>query len=231
MHPLRLRCSSFKYSRYSQSSRLAGRVPRPSRCDARPSSRAVNARQRVEAVFSPHRPKRNPQEAGLSLRPAPAFELCAPLHRRRDDRGSDRGGKSGRSARHADLARPARRERHQPRGGDGGDARLPRRHQRDHRVGDRAEHLAEADAARARRRSRVRGRQPPQDPRERRPGRVLGPHRHGELALHRSDARHLRDAVGPRLHPARRRAAVDATRKAKRLHTRRRTTSTRPTRG
>ena len=56
----------------------------------------------------------------------------------------------------------------------------------------------------------VRGRQPAQDPRARRPGRVLRPHRHGELALHRSDARHLRDAVGPRLHPARRRAAVDA---------------------
>src|ERR1700716_2710532 len=34
MHPRRLRCSSLKYSRYSRSSRLAGRAPRPSRCDA-----------------------------------------------------------------------------------------------------------------------------------------------------------------------------------------------------
>src|SRR6266853_233632 len=37
----RRRCSSFKYSRYSQSSRLAGGAPRSSRCDARLSPRAV----------------------------------------------------------------------------------------------------------------------------------------------------------------------------------------------
>src|SRR5437867_7306530 len=42
MHPRRLRCSSLKYSRYSRSSRLAGGAPRPSRCDARLSPRAVN---------------------------------------------------------------------------------------------------------------------------------------------------------------------------------------------
>src|SRR3989475_6159690 len=41
MHPRRLRCSSLKYSRYSRSSRLAGGAPRPSRCDARLSPRAV----------------------------------------------------------------------------------------------------------------------------------------------------------------------------------------------
>src|SRR5881409_3777916 len=41
MHPRRRRCSSFKYSRYSQSSRLAGGAPRSSRCDARLSPRAV----------------------------------------------------------------------------------------------------------------------------------------------------------------------------------------------
>src|SRR5262245_47373869 len=34
MHPASLRCSSIKYCRYSQSSRLAIRAPRPSRCDA-----------------------------------------------------------------------------------------------------------------------------------------------------------------------------------------------------
>ena len=34
MHPARRRCSSLKYSRYSRSSRLAGRAPRRSRCDA-----------------------------------------------------------------------------------------------------------------------------------------------------------------------------------------------------
>src|SRR5205814_105972 len=37
----RLRCSSLKYSRYSRSSRLACGAPRPSRCDARLSPRAV----------------------------------------------------------------------------------------------------------------------------------------------------------------------------------------------
>src|SRR2546425_4169447 len=41
MHPRWLRCSSLKYSRYSQSSRLAIGAPRPSRCDARLSPRAL----------------------------------------------------------------------------------------------------------------------------------------------------------------------------------------------
>ncbi len=41
MHPRGLRCSSLKYSRYSRSSRLAREAPRPSRCDARLSPRAV----------------------------------------------------------------------------------------------------------------------------------------------------------------------------------------------
>src|SRR5450759_384695 len=44
MHPRGLRCSSLKYSRYSRSSRLAGGAPRPSRCDARLSPRAVSTR-------------------------------------------------------------------------------------------------------------------------------------------------------------------------------------------
>src|SRR2546425_11008787 len=43
MHPRWLRCSSLKYSRYSQSSRLAIGAPRPSRCDARLSPRAARA--------------------------------------------------------------------------------------------------------------------------------------------------------------------------------------------
>src|SRR5947208_8614062 len=41
----RRRCSSFKYSRYSQSSRRAGGAPRSSRCDARLSPRAVRGRE------------------------------------------------------------------------------------------------------------------------------------------------------------------------------------------
>ena len=41
MHPRWLRCSSLKHSRYSRSSRLAIGAPRPSRCDARLSPRAV----------------------------------------------------------------------------------------------------------------------------------------------------------------------------------------------
>ena len=46
------RCSSFKYSRYSQLSRLAGGAPRSSRCDARLSPRAakVVGSQRRSAV-------------------------------------------------------------------------------------------------------------------------------------------------------------------------------------
>src|SRR5687768_13439952 len=42
MHPRWRRCSSLKYSRYSRSSRLASGAPRPSRCDAGVSPRAVN---------------------------------------------------------------------------------------------------------------------------------------------------------------------------------------------
>src|SRR6185295_10306518 len=42
MHPGWRRCSSFKYSRYSQSSRLASRAPRPSRCDAGLPPRAAS---------------------------------------------------------------------------------------------------------------------------------------------------------------------------------------------
>src|SRR5438093_7964164 len=49
-----LRCSSLKYSRYSRSSRLAGGAPRPSRCDARLSPRAVDRRARQLA----NRPQR-----------------------------------------------------------------------------------------------------------------------------------------------------------------------------
>src|SRR5438445_798374 len=48
--PRWLRCSSLKYSRYSRSSRLAIGAPRPSRCDARLSPRAVNRRDRRERL-------------------------------------------------------------------------------------------------------------------------------------------------------------------------------------
>src|SRR5438445_5911805 len=49
--PRWLRCSSLKYSRYSRSSRLAIGAPRPSRCDARLSPRAVYLRQRLFTVL------------------------------------------------------------------------------------------------------------------------------------------------------------------------------------
>ncbi len=42
MHPAWRRCSSVEYSRYSPSSRLASRAPRPSRCDAALPPRAPN---------------------------------------------------------------------------------------------------------------------------------------------------------------------------------------------
>ena len=53
MHPRGLRCSSFKYRPYSQSSRLARGAPRPSRCDARLSPRAASvAPIRTESKYS-----------------------------------------------------------------------------------------------------------------------------------------------------------------------------------
>src|SRR6266849_5561976 len=50
MHPRWLRCSSLKYSRYSQSSRLAIEAPRPSQCDARLSPRAAGMKAFVTGV-------------------------------------------------------------------------------------------------------------------------------------------------------------------------------------
>jgi hypothetical protein len=47
MHPRWLRCSSLKYSRYSQSSRLAIGAPRPSRCDAGRSARTVKGASNI----------------------------------------------------------------------------------------------------------------------------------------------------------------------------------------
>ena len=105
------------------------------------------------------------------------------------------------------VARSARR-------GPAADARLPRRERRELRrgrrrgrastsriidaivaVGHRAQHLAEADAARPRRRPRDRRRQHAAHPRAGRRERLLRAHRHGELAVHRRDARDPRDAV------------------------------------
>src|SRR6185436_13677876 len=55
MHPASPRCSSLKYSRYSQSSRLAIRAPRPSRCDAGVPPRAASphtaSEPAVECLF------------------------------------------------------------------------------------------------------------------------------------------------------------------------------------
>ena len=49
----RLCCSSLKYWRYSQSSRLARGAPRPSRCDARLSPRAARRRLTAAALLAP----------------------------------------------------------------------------------------------------------------------------------------------------------------------------------
>ena len=48
MHPRGLRCSSFKYSRHSRSSRLAHGAPRRPRCDAGVSPRAASDRRPAE---------------------------------------------------------------------------------------------------------------------------------------------------------------------------------------
>ncbi len=77
------------------------------------------------------------------------------------------------------------------------DAIIARRH--------RPQPVAEADAARARRRSRERRRQPAPHSRSR-AGLLRAP-RHGELAVHRNDARDFRDALAAELPEHRRRAA------------------------
>src|SRR2546426_3564505 len=70
MHPRRLRCSSLKYSRYSRSSRLAGGAPRPSRCDARLSPRAVKGRLSYTNVPTPNRTaNRDSRHFGVKMRP------------------------------------------------------------------------------------------------------------------------------------------------------------------
>ena len=76
--------------------------------------------------------------------------------------------------------------------------------------GHRAEHLAQADAARRRRRSRDVRRQPAPHPRAGRPPRLLRAHRHGELAVDAADARCLRDAVAAGVSQHRHRAAGGA---------------------
>ena len=105
-------------------------------------------------------------------------------------------------------ARLPRRERQDARRGDGRHARVRAADRRHRRRRHRAEHLAEADAARHRRRPRDLRRQPAAHPRAGGAPRFLRPHRHGELALHRADARDLRDAVGAGLSQRRRGAAV-----------------------
>src|SRR6476660_450152 len=71
MHPRGLRCSSFKYSRYSQSSRLARGAPRPSRCDARLSPWTVNVPEPSPARNDSAMAARRPDPAThTSRRPA-----------------------------------------------------------------------------------------------------------------------------------------------------------------
>ena len=81
---------------------------------------------------------------------------------------------------------------------------------RDRRIRHRAEHLAEADAARRRRRPRDVRRQSAAHPRAGRPPRILRAHRHGELAVDAADARCLRDAVAAGVPQHRHRAAGGA---------------------
>ena len=135
-------------------------------------------------------------------------QLRPPVHRRRDDRGGDRGGAHAAGAGTAPHARLPRREREDARGSDGRHARIRPADRCHRRLRHRAEHLAEADAARRRRRPRDLRRQPAPHPRPGRAPRFLRPHRHGELAVHRADARDLRDAVAAGLPQPRRGAAV-----------------------
>ena len=83
MHPRGLRCSSFKYRRYSQTSRLVREAPRPSLCNVRLSPRAASrSRKRVEQGREKRRsrteqagPLRHPGRVGKrsGLRPAAAL--------------------------------------------------------------------------------------------------------------------------------------------------------------
>ena len=90
-----------------------------------------------------------------------------------------------------------------------GDARLPRDHRRDRRGRHRPQHLAEADAARARRRSRDLRRQPAADSRRRRRAHEFFVRIDMENSPYTAGhARHLRDDVAAGLPQRRRRAAV-----------------------
>ena len=88
----------------------------------------------------------------------------------------------------------------------------------DRRLGHRAQHLAQADAARPRRRPGHRGRQHAAHPRAGRRARVLRAHRHGELALHRRHARHPRDAVAAGAPPRSARSIQSCLKRIARRH-------------
>ena len=141
--------------------------PAPAR---RPPARPTDARRSIEGIFPRPRASHDSATAGFALRDGAGAGLRAALHRRRD-RSRKRSPRSRRSP-----ARPA------------ADARLSRRERRDRRrgrrrrrattcsildaivaLGHRAQHLAEADAARTRRRSRHLRRQPAPHPRAGRP--------------------------------------------------------------
>src|SRR6266849_1508039 len=72
MHTRGLRYSSFKYSRYSQSSRLARGAPRPSRCDARLSPRAARivSEKREHTPGRPAPPAKNRRSSEVVPREA-----------------------------------------------------------------------------------------------------------------------------------------------------------------
>ena len=127
-------------------------------------------------------------------------QLRAALHRRRDRRRSDRGGARARGAGPAAHARStsARASRTLDEADAATREYLERRSTRsiasgiERNISLKLTQLGlDVDRATARR-------QPAHDPRARRAGGVLRPHRHGELAVHRRHARDLRDAVAAR---------------------------------
>ena len=176
-------------------------------CWPRPPS-PTDARQRVEGALPPSRTHQAVQDARVAVRDAAFVELRAPVHRRRNHQrkpSTPRASWRRRGLLH--HARPSRRERRHPRARRRRHARILRGRAAGRRQRHRPEHLAQADAARADRRSRDVRRQPATRARSGGAGRVLHPHRHGGLGAHRGDARHFRNAVGPRPPSDGRRAA------------------------
>ena len=143
-----------------------------------------------KAAFSVLARQRDAQTPRVPLRHAAARQLRAPVRRRRDGRRSaSTAAREIERARPHGHARPARRKRRrrrpQPRQRH---ACLPRDHRRRSTArGRRPQHLAQAHAARPRRRPRdVRSTTCAACSTSRTQSRLLRAHRHGELAVHRA---------------------------------------------